>query len=81
MSLPVPRNLPSLTADAVRHGWEVEVSRPSPGARVHFRRGVTTARMVWAWDGAAHALALAEVDDIPTTYARIARLIRSPEGA
>lgn len=78
----IPRSLPSLTADAVRNGWEISLQhRYGPSVAVRLDRGGDIVRLEWWWKNGKLALSIAEINNSPTNYAQCARYVRSPEGA
>lgn len=74
----IPRNLPALTAAAVRNGWDVSIERhPTIYAVVtaKFGHGMTFIEMVWSDGHLDHAA----INGTPTPYQQCSRLIRSKE--
>ena len=74
----IPRNLPALTATAVRGGWDVSVEHhPDLHAVVtaKFGHGMTLIEMVWSDAHLDHST----INGTPTPYTQCTRLIRCAE--
>ena len=72
----IPRNLPGLTAAAIRNGWSVEVLPLEDGIDAEFWRDRDRVILAWSLDA---RLTDSEINNVPTPYAQCVRLIRTKE--
>lgn len=80
----IPRNLPKLTSDAVKAGWDVSVAQHFKhmfAVAARFERPGTWVVLTWNTEGENPYLEWSEINGTPTPYRQCVALLKNPEGA
>lgn len=78
----IPRNLPSLAADAVRNGWSVSVDQNFKhmfAVVARFERPGEWVVITWNVEGDRPSLEWSEINGTPTPYTQCVRLLKEDQ--